>query len=111
MAQEEGVGEFAEFAEEPPAAAVDQPAADAGAAAPAGPAATSGGPAKKKTLLGWVYESLGIGYLVIFLALSVSLVSLFVMNMLAARRDTLVSSGTGGLVRREAQRKRLSGRL
>ena len=47
------------------------------------------GSVKKKTLLGWVYESLGIGYLVVFLALSVSLVSLFVMNMLAARRDTL----------------------
>lgn len=87
--QEEGAAEFAEFAEEPPVAPVDQPAADAGAPAPAGPGATSGGPAKKKTLLGWVYESLGIGYLVIFLALSVSLVSLFVMNMLAARRDTL----------------------
>jgi biopolymer transport protein ExbB len=87
--QEEGVAEFAEFAEEEPVAPVDQPAAEADAPAPAGPAPTSGGPAKKKTLLGWVYESLGIGYLVIFLALSVSLVSLFVMNMLAARRDTL----------------------
>lgn len=87
--QEEGAGEFAEFADEAPAAPVDQPAADAGAAAPAAPAATGGSPAKKKSLLGWIYESLGIGYLVVFLALSVSLVSLFVMNMLAARRDTL----------------------
>ena len=33
--------------------------------------------------------SLGWGYLLVFLALSVTLVSLFVMNMLAARRDTL----------------------
>ena len=86
--QEEGAGEFAEFADEAPAAPVDQPAADEGAAAPA-PGGPATAPAKKKTLLSWVYESLGIGYLVIFLALSVSLVSLFVMNMLAARRDTL----------------------
>lgn len=41
------------------------------------------------TLLGWTIESLGWGYLLIFLALSVTLVSLFVMNMLAARRETL----------------------
>lgn len=44
---------------------------------------------KDTNLLTWVIKSLGFGYLGIFLALSVTLVSLFVMNMLAARRDTL----------------------
>ncbi len=46
-------------------------------------------PKEKTNLLSWVIKSLGFGYLGIFLALSVTLVSLFVMNMLAARRDTL----------------------
>ena len=91
FAQEEGGDEFAEFADEP---APPAEAADAGGAAPAqdAPAAdggNAGGSAESSSLLGWVYKSLGVGYLVIFLALSISLVSLFVMNMLAARRDTL----------------------
>ncbi len=42
-----------------------------------------------ESLLTWFIRSLGIPYVVVFLALSVTLVSLFVMNMLAARRDTL----------------------
>ncbi len=78
----------AEFGGEEAVAPADQPAAAVPDAGPAQPA-SGRSPVKKKTLLGWVYESLGIGYLVVFLALSVSLVSLFVMNMLAARRDTL----------------------
>jgi biopolymer transport protein ExbB len=41
------------------------------------------------SLLDWVFESLGYTYTIIFLVLSVTLVSLFVMNMLAARRETL----------------------
>ncbi len=44
---------------------------------------------KDTNLLTWVIKSLGFGYLGIFLALSVNLDSLFVMKMLAARRDTL----------------------
>ena len=40
-------------------------------------------------LLSWTIKSLGYTYMGIFLALSVTLVSLFVMNMLAARRETL----------------------
>jgi biopolymer transport protein ExbB len=40
-------------------------------------------------LLKWTIDSLGWTYMGVFLALSVTLVSLFVMNMLAARRDTL----------------------
>lgn len=65
------------------AAGDDQPAGDG---QPAGDeAATSGTP----TLLGWTIQSLGWGYLLLFLAISITLVSLFVMNMLAARRETL----------------------
>ena len=69
--------------------------ADAEPAAPAaGPAAADTGDASdsaaaNQNLLSWVISSLGWGYLTIFLILSITLVSLFVMNMLAARRDTL----------------------
>ena len=67
---------------------VDQP--EEPAANPPQPGNEEGGqPEEKTNLLSWVIKSLGIGYLAIFLALSVTLVSLFVMNMLAARRDTL----------------------
>ena len=87
VAQDDAADEFgAEAAVEAPAAAPDA----AAAAAPANNADAGGGSAKpKQNLLSWVISSLGIGYLAIFLALSVTLVSLFVMNMLAARRDTL----------------------
>ena len=85
----------AEFAEDPP---VVDPAAEAGPAEDGGAddagAADAGGdgaatPKGSDNLLDWVMRSLGWGYLLIFLALSITLVSLFVMNMLAARRDTL----------------------
>nr|WP_242631998.1 MotA/TolQ/ExbB proton channel family protein [Rubripirellula amarantea] len=78
----------AEFADDPEPAAVADPAPAAESAAPAGGAAPAT-PAKKQNLLSWTIESLGYGYVFIFLALSVCLVSLFVMNVLAARRDTL----------------------
>lgn len=81
----------AEFGDPDPAAAAeptDAPAADPPPAAEPDaddePAPRAGQP----TLLGWTIQSLG-WYLLIFLALSVTLVSLFVMNMLAARRETL----------------------
>ena len=45
--------------------------------------------APSDSLLGLAVKSLGITYMAIFLILSVTLVSLFVMNMLAARRETL----------------------
>jgi biopolymer transport protein ExbB len=85
---EDAAGEFGgEAAVEAPAAAPD---AAAGGDAAADNAGGGGGGAKpKQNLLSWVIASLGVGYLAIFLALSVTLVSLFVMNMLAARRDTL----------------------
>ena len=73
-----------------PAAADAGGAADPGAAA-ANPAGGGGNAAPQETqnLLEWIIDSLGWMYLLIFLALSVTLVSLFVMNMLAARRETL----------------------
>jgi biopolymer transport protein ExbB len=68
--------------------AVPDPATPADpAAAAAAPPATPGAPT---SLLGWTIKSLGLAYSFIFLALSITLVSLFVMNLLAARRDTLV---------------------
>ncbi len=41
-------------------------------------------------VLSWMIEALGIGYCIIFLALSFTLVALFVMNLLTARRDNVV---------------------
>ncbi len=80
IAQDDAADEFG-AAEEPAAAAPAEPAA--------APAAESAPAADDMNLLSWVIESLGWMYLGVFLALSVTLVSLFVMNMLAARRDTL----------------------
>ncbi|TVQ02259.1 MAG: MotA/TolQ/ExbB proton channel family protein [Planctomycetaceae bacterium] len=85
--------ELDEFADPAPAVAApadppaDQPEAAADPAAAAAPPATPGAPT---SLLGWTLKSLGLPYAFIFLALSITLVSLFVMNLLAARRDTLV---------------------
>lgn len=64
---------------------VEEPAAPAADNVDAG----GGGSKTNQNLLSWTISSLGWGYLLIFLALSVTLVSLFVMNILAARRDTL----------------------
>ena len=81
-----------EFADPAPAP-VQAPADDAAAPA-AQPAAEGAGqgaaPASQQSLLSWTFESLGIPYVVIFLALSFTLVSLFVMNLLAARREALL---------------------
>jgi biopolymer transport protein ExbB len=77
----------AEFGDPAPAAdpAPAQPDARPAADAPDAPAS-----AKQQSLLSWTAESLGWPYVVIFLALSFTLVSLFVMNLLAARRETLL---------------------
>ncbi len=64
-------------------------AADAGGG---GNAATSAAAPKKKNYLSWAYESLGLGYSLIFLALSFTLVALFVMNLLQARRENVIPS-------------------
>ncbi|MGD9637109.1 MAG: MotA/TolQ/ExbB proton channel family protein, partial [Pirellulales bacterium] len=78
----------------------DAPAANAQDAAPAAPAAAAASPAKgdaptprRRSYLAWLYESLGLLYSVIFLGLSFSLVAVFVMNLLVARREQILPSG------------------
>jgi biopolymer transport protein ExbB len=71
---------------EAPAAAADAPAADASvvdaqAATPAAP---------QTSYLAWVIEAMGWHYTIAFLAISFALVALFVMNILAARRENVV---------------------
>jgi biopolymer transport protein ExbB len=73
MAQEEDI--FEEGAEEP------APASE--------PAATDEEAAQDISYLAWIYEALGPGYMIIFLGLSFTLVALFVMNLLTARRDNV----------------------
>jgi biopolymer transport protein ExbB len=45
--------------------------------------------AQSQNILQWTYEALGWPYMIVFLALSFTLVSLLVMNLLTARRDNL----------------------
>ena len=74
---------------EPAGIAQDDPAAaPAVAAAPADDVAADA-PAKDQTLLEWLYNSLGLEYLGIFLALSCALVALVIMNLISARRTSL----------------------
>lgn len=93
LAQDEA--ELARELGETPAAT--QPA-DAGAAAGAAPAAGGAaagsatedtGPTAPSNLLAWTFQALGISYTVIFLALSITLLTLMVMNLIAARRDNI----------------------
>lgn len=86
--QDDAAAEFGD--PDPPAAEpAEDPAADPPPAAEPDAGDEPPPRAGQPTLLGWTIQSLGWGYLLIFLALSVTLVSLFVMNMLAARRETL----------------------
>jgi biopolymer transport protein ExbB len=68
------------------------PPADAPADTPpaANNADTASTPAPRRTYLGWLYDSLGLLYSVIFLGLSFALVAVFVMNLLAARREVIL---------------------
>ena len=96
----EGGGEEAAPAEEEDAAEEDL-----AAFGEAGEEAAAEGPAEKaepaeaptaepeKTYLAWMYEALGPFYSIIFLALSFTLVALFVMNLLAARREGVLPVG------------------
>ncbi|GIW99565.1 MAG: hypothetical protein KatS3mg111_2898 [Pirellulaceae bacterium] len=47
------------------------------------------GPKAPSNLLAWTFQSLGVGYTVIFFGLSISLFTLIVMNLLAARQDNM----------------------
>ncbi|MCA9157639.1 MAG: MotA/TolQ/ExbB proton channel family protein [Planctomycetales bacterium] len=42
-----------------------------------------------KNMLAWTFEALGISYTALFLALSITLLTLIVMNLIAARRDNI----------------------
>ncbi|QDV79941.1 MotA/TolQ/ExbB proton channel family protein [Botrimarina mediterranea] len=67
-------------------------AAEAPAAAAAEPAPAEGAapaPADRTSYLGWAYKSLGLGYSIVFLALSFTLVSLLVMNLIKATRASI----------------------
>ena len=74
-------------------AAADPAAADAPAAGPAAAAdavaAEDTAPKTPKNMLAWTFEALGIPYTVLFLALSITLLTLIVMNLIAARLDNI----------------------
>jgi len=67
-------------------------AAEEGAAAEGGEAAADAEPTGPKTqsFLAWLYRSLGLKYVIVFLIISFNLVALIVMNSMAARRDSVV---------------------
>jgi len=67
---------------------VEAPAADAGAAAT--DAADDGSAQRGRSRLAWMYGALGPFYSIVFLSLSFTLVALFVMNLLTARRENVV---------------------
>ena len=69
-----------------PAAAEEEPAAD-GEKKPAGKKEKKIKP--PENYLQWMYGSLGWMYTIVFLALSFTLVALFVMNLLTARRENV----------------------
>lgn len=68
----------------------DAPIAPAPAARADDAPTTESTPPRRISYLKWAYQSLGIGYSLVFLALSFTLVALIVMNLLAARRDNIV---------------------
>ena len=72
-----------------PTTALAQEDADGNGLGAAAPAAEEP-PAKKMSYLGWAFDALGWGYALVFLSLSFTLVALFVMNILTARRENVV---------------------
>ena len=67
-----------------------QPAADGGgdeAPAAENGGGENGGGGKDTSMLSWVYDALGPGYMVIFLSISFTLVALFVMNVITSARS------------------------
>lgn len=76
-----GVGVVATLATPDVAFAQDDGAGDAASVATTG---------EKMNYLSWVAKSLGWGYSIVFLALSFTLVALFVMNLLQASRNNVV---------------------
>ncbi len=70
-------------------AAADPAAAEPAAPAPAAETADEGAPGKQPSYLAWAFKALGLSYSSVFLGLSFTLVALFVMNLLMARRDNV----------------------
>jgi biopolymer transport protein ExbB len=70
------------FAADEPAAAADDVAADDAAA-------DDEAAAMQESYLVWFYKALGFKYVVVFLAISFTLVAFFVMNLLVSRRDNI----------------------
>ncbi|MCC6493333.1 MAG: MotA/TolQ/ExbB proton channel family protein [Pirellulales bacterium] len=75
----------------------DAAGADAAAAAPAADAsikdaAAASTPPPQVNYLTWIVDAMGWHYTIAFLAISFALVALFVMNILAARRENVVPS-------------------
>lgn len=84
------VGLMAVFAVGPVAIAQDDEAPAAAPAAPPPPPPTATDEAPRQiSYLAWIYEALGPGYMIVFLGLSFTLVALFVMNLLTARRENV----------------------
>lgn len=75
------------FAPVAPATAQDVMDEGGGAAPAAGP--TGAAAQQQQSYLGWMWEALGPLYMTIFLGLSFTMVALFVMNLLTARRDNV----------------------
>jgi biopolymer transport protein ExbB len=69
---------------------MEQQAPAAAASEPAAQATTESVPAPRRSYLAWLYDSLGLLYSIIFLGLSFALVAVFVMNLLAARREVIL---------------------
>lgn len=96
-------GPFAIAAEAPPAENLDladdlPPAGAAAPAAAASAAAPSAGgeepsAANEQNYLSWMVGALGWSFSLVFLALSFTTVALFVMNLLAARRENVIPAG------------------
>jgi biopolymer transport protein ExbB len=84
------VGLLAVIAAGPMAIAQDEdvPAEAPAAPPPPPPTATEEAP-REMSYLAWIYEALGPGYMIVFLGLSFTLVALFVMNLLTARRENV----------------------
>ncbi len=69
-----------------------QPAMAQDAPADNGAAAAGDATASNQSVLGWGFRSLGVGYSSVFLLLSFTLVALFVMNLMTARRENVLPS-------------------
>lgn len=73
--------------------AADEAGDEAAAADEGGEAAGDSSAAGSESLLVWLYHALGPRYVVVFLFLSFTLVALFVMNLLAIRRENIIPAG------------------